>query len=114
MSKAIERREIDLLFKKFSHPIVKSAITPHQNEIALGIAKILWLSFVNGNDTEQNIYNILNPVLQSNHKKTIAVGSLYFFKMKKALSNQEVNKIREYYSIEKNINELENWLDESP
>jgi hypothetical protein len=113
MNKTIEKQEIDLLFEKFSHPIVKTAITPHQNEVALGIAKILWLFIVNGNDTEQNVYNILNQVFENNHEKNIGFGSLYFFKMKKALSNHEVRRIRKYYSVEKNLNELENWLDEA-
>ena len=57
MSKAINEEAIEMLFKKFSHPIIKSAITSHQRQVALGLSKILWLAFVSNNDSEENIYN---------------------------------------------------------
>lgn len=112
MSKAIKKEEIEVLFKKFSHPMMKAAITSHQNQIALGLSKILWLAFVSNNDSEGRIYNILDQVLK-NHENSMSFSSLYFLKMKKALTRKEIRMVQKYYSSNENINELENWLDQS-
>ncbi len=112
MSQTLTPQKVDKLFKKFSRPLVKAAITKHQKEVSLGIAKILWLSLVKGKDTEPNIYNILSQVLNNNHESNIAMGSLYFFKMKTALSETDIQALINYYSIDQNFKDLENWLDE--
>ena len=111
MSQTLTPQKVDKLFKKFSLPLVKSAITKQQKEVSLGIAKVLWLPLVKENDTEQNIYNILSEVFNNNHESTIAMGSLYFLKMKTALSETEIQALINYYSINKNFKDLENWLD---
>ena len=71
MSKAIKKEDIEVLFKKFSHPLLKLAITPHQKQVALGLSKILWLLFITNNDTEENTYNMLDQVLK-NHESNIS------------------------------------------
>ncbi len=112
MSKAIKKEEVEALFKKFSHPLLKSAITPHQKQVSLGLSKLLWLAFVTNNDSEENIYNTLDQVLK-NHENNISFGSLYFYKMKKALTRNESRMAQKYYSNKDHFNELENWLDQS-
>ena len=112
MSQTLTQQKMLQLFEKFSHPLVKSANTEHQKKVSIGIAKILWLSLVKGNDTEQNIYAILGQIMYNNHESNVAIGSMYFFKMKTALSDSEIQMLIDYYSIDKNFNELENWLDE--
>jgi hypothetical protein len=100
------------LFEKFSLPLVKSAVTKHQKEVSIGIAKTLWLLLVRGVDTEKNVYNALSQILNNNHESNIAIGSLYFFKMKIALSGEEIKLLYEFYDIDDNFNALENWLNE--
>ncbi len=106
----LTRKEVDNLFHKFSHPLVKSALTKHQKKAALHIAKTLWLSLVKGLDTEQNVYIILNEIFNNNHQSNIATGSLYFFRMKPALTEEEHQALLEYYEIDDNFNALENWI----
>jgi hypothetical protein len=53
----------------------------------------------------------LNEILKGNHEANIQTGSLYYFKMKAALSDDEIKSVISYYSIDKNINNLKNWLD---
>jgi hypothetical protein len=89
MEPMLNEKQVQNLFKKFFHPLVKSSITEHQKKISLGIAKTLWVALVGENDTEKQIYNLLN----GKHEANIQIGSLY------------------YYSIDENINNLENWLD---
>lgn len=55
----LKNDEICKLFDRFSHPITKSAISESQKSKALEIAKLLWLFFITGTDSEENVYNIL-------------------------------------------------------
>jgi len=112
MSKSPSSQELLNLFNKFSAPIIKPAITKKQKTVALGIAKTLWISLVSGNDTERDIYNTLNIALNNNHQNNIAVGSLYFYKMKTALSEEELKSLVDYYCIDENFMTLKNWLDD--
>lgn len=105
----IKDQEINHLFEKFSYPMTKAAITKSQKETSTGIAKILWLFLITGNDSEENIYNILNQVLDNRHEDNLALGSLYFFKMKKALTQEELLRLKKYYSIQKNFDALKDW-----
>ena len=89
--------------------MTKSAITKSQKETSTGIAKILWLFLITDNDSEENIYNVLNQVLDNRHEDTVALGSLYFFKMKKALTQKELLRLKEYYSIQNNFDALKDW-----
>lgn len=112
MINMLTHQEANDLFSKFSHPLVKAAVTKHQKKVSIGIAKILWLSLVKGIDTEQDIYNNLSGVLNNKHESIISIGSLYFFKMKKALTEKELKDLRGYYNIDDNFDSLENWIDE--
>jgi len=111
MEKMLNKKQVENLFIKFSYPIVKSAITDHQKKSSLFIAKTLWVALVRENDTEEQIYNLLNKILNGKHEANIQTGSLYYFKMKAALSDDEIKSLVFFYSIDKNINNLKNWLD---
>lgn len=106
----LSNKQVQDLFIKFSYPLVKSAITDHQKITSLKIAKDLWLALVGKNDTEKQIYNLLNEILNGKHEANIQIGSLYYFKMKAALSENEIKLLVSYYSINKNIDNLEDWL----
>nr|WP_321465330.1 hypothetical protein [uncultured Desulfobulbus sp.] len=111
MEKKLNKKQVQNLFIKFSYPLLKSAITDHQKKVSLGIAKTLWVALVGENDTEKQIYNILNDILNGKHEANIQIGSLYYFKMKAALTENEIKSLISYYSIDKNIKSLEQWLD---
>lgn len=111
MEKLLNAEEIQNLFTKFSFPLVNPAITDHQEKISLGIDKILWVALVGRNDTEKQIYTILDEIFKDNRESTLGIGSLYFFKMKKTLSKKEIKLLYHFYSIDKNRNSLEDWLD---
>jgi len=111
MSNILAKEEADDLFHKFSHHILKPSITEHQKEVALGLAKILWLSLVTGRDSEQDIYNTLNDALKNNQESTIAIGSLYFYKMKTSLTDLEIKQLQEFYATDENLNSLQDWIE---
>jgi hypothetical protein len=104
----IPDEEIENLFSKFSHPIVKSALTESQKSKSLQIAKTLWLLLVSHSDSEKNIYEVLNQ-MSLNHKTNVSIGSLYFYRMKKALSNTEKTKLYNHYRSPDNFNKLQGW-----
>jgi hypothetical protein len=101
-------KAIDSLFKKFSSPMVNPCISETQKEKAIGISRILWLLLVSDADSEQNIYDALNKVFNK-HEDNIAMGSLYFYKMKTSLTTKEKLKLRKHYSNQKNFAALEDW-----
>jgi len=111
MKKMLNEKQVNDLFIKFSHPLVKSAITDNQKKVSLSISKMLWIALVGGNDTESQIHDILNTIFNGNRDANIEIGSLYYFKMKASLSKKEIKSLIFYYSIDKNISSLENWLD---
>jgi hypothetical protein len=111
MSNILAKDEADVLFDKFSFHILKSSITKHQKEVALGLAKILWLSLVTGKDSEQDIYTTLNDVLKNNHESNVAVGSLYFHKMKTSLTDLDIKQLKEFYATDENLNSLQDWIE---
>ena len=113
MTEILKKKEVDGLFDIFSYPLVKSAITEHQQKVAMGLVRLLWLPLVTGLDTEQQIYETLKMVFKKNHEKIVAVGSLYFFKMKTSLSTLEIDRLKEYYAISENINALKDWIKHS-
>ena len=101
-------KAIDSLFKKFLSPMVKPCISDSQKEKAIGISRILWLLLVTDTDSEQNVYDALNKVFNK-HEDNIAMGSLYFYKMKTALITKEQLNLRRHYSDQKNFAALEDW-----
>jgi hypothetical protein len=105
-------KELNRLFELFSHPMVRPCVTSRQKQSAVGIARILWLRLVTGTDTEQNIYEDLRLIFKDNHDSNVAVGSMYFFKMKPELTEAQIRNLKKHYSDEHNLNRLENW--ESP
>ena len=101
-------KTIDVLCKKFSSPMVNPCISDAQREKAISISKILWLLLVTDTDSEENIYDALNKVINS-HEANLAIGSLYFFKMKTALTAREQLKLRKHFSDQENFAVLESW-----
>jgi hypothetical protein len=57
---------------------------------------------------KKNVYDALKKVFNK-HEDNIAMGSLYFYKMKPALTTKEQLKLRKHYSNQKNFAALENW-----
>ena len=106
---SLEDKKISSLFEKFSYPLVRPCVSSSQKEKAIGISKILWLSLVSGTDSEQNIYNILGQVLNHKHDDVVSLGSLYFYKMKKALTKKECLKLKKHYSNKDNFDSLKDW-----
>jgi hypothetical protein len=100
--------DIDALFEQFASPMVNPCITEAQKAKARGISRILWLLLVTGTDTESNVYHALNRVFPR-HEDNVAFGSLYFYKMKTALTKQERQQLRRYYKNEAHLRALEEW-----
>jgi len=97
------------LFERFALPMLQPCTTPSQKRSAIGIAKTLWLRFVTETDTEETIYDDLKRVVGSKHDDIIALGSMYFFKMKTALTDAEVGQLKDYYTDGHNFARLEEW-----
>lgn len=106
----LKNKEINNLFDKYSFPLVKVCITPSQKEKALSISRILWLFLVKEADTEENIYNALERILHD-HQKVVGLGALYFHKMKKALTQKELKRLKKHYSDSANFKSLKDWGD---
>ena len=102
-------RELNQLFEQFAHPMMRTCITPTQKQSAVDLAKTLWLRLVTGTDTEANIYEDLKLFFKDDHDANIAVGSMYFFKMKAELTETEITTLKKHYSNRKNFNRLEHW-----
>ena len=101
--------EINDLFARFFSPMVRPCITATQKQSAVAIAKILWLRLVTGTDTDENIYKDIGAVFGDNHDSKVAVGSMYFFKMKTGLTEAELDELRKHYSSEEHFNRLQAW-----
>jgi hypothetical protein len=104
----LHEKDISSLFEKFSAPMVNPCIAEAQKEKARGISRILWLLLVTGTDTESNVYNALNKVFPR-HEDNVAVGSLYFYKMKTALTRQEQLQLSSYYRNQEHFRALKEW-----
>jgi hypothetical protein len=97
------------LFERFSHPMVRPCITESQKQKAVAISKILWLRLITGTDTDEVIYSDLERILGPKHDGIVALGSMYVFKMKAALTTKEVRRLRKHYRDEQNFNRLQDW-----
>jgi hypothetical protein len=104
----LHEHDIDSLFEKFSSPMVTPCITEAQKAKARGIARILWLLLVTGTDSESHVYHALNKVFPR-HEDNVAFGSLYFYKMKTALTRQEQRQLRKYYRNQEHFRALQEW-----
>ncbi|MDX8376653.1 MAG: hypothetical protein R8L53_01370 [Mariprofundales bacterium] len=102
--------KIAKLFDKYSYSIVNPCETKYQKNIAIGIAKTLWLLLVKGEDTENNIYKVLISFMHD-HDATMSLGSLYFNGMKSALTIEEIQSLKSYYECPENFNALKYWGD---
>lgn len=105
----LHEHDIDSLFEKFSSPMVNPCISEAQKEKARGISRILWLLLVTGTDSESNVYHALNKVFPHRHEDNVAFGSLYFYKMKPALTRQEQLQLRRHYSHPEHFRALQDW-----
>jgi hypothetical protein len=103
--------EISRLFEKFAHPMTKTALDETQRHKAISIARFLWLPLVKCLDSEQNIYNCLSQIKGIDHHGILNMGSLYFHKMKKALSTAEILRLQNHYKSDENFKKLEKWHD---
>ena len=101
--------EIDQLFARFSWPLVRPCITEKQKQTAIGISKMLWLRLVTGTDEEESVYLDLQRIYGNNHDANISVGSIYFFQMKTALTDEELRRLKVHYSDERNFAQLQEW-----
>lgn len=101
-------KTIEVIFKKYSDPIIHPCETADQKEKAIEIAKCLWLLLITGEDTEENVYSLLRRVF-NRHSDAISFGALYYHKMKKALSKKQVMKIKNYYDIPEHFDALDSW-----
>lgn len=104
----LHEEDMHSLFEKFSSPMVNPCISEAQKEKARGIARILWLLLVTGTDSESNVYNALHKVFPQ-HEDNVAFGSLYFYKMKTALTRQEQSQLRRYYRNQEHFRALQDW-----
>ena len=105
----LHEKDIHSLFEKFSSPMVNPCISEAQKEKARGISRILWLLLVTGTDSESNVYNALNKVFPHRHDDNVAFGSLYFYKMKTALTMEEQLQLRRHYSHQEHFRALKDW-----
>lgn len=103
--------QIHQCFDRFAWPILRPCRTPHQKESALAIAQVLWLRLVTGTDTEQQIEHDLNGMLHHRQDDVVAVGSLYFYRMKIALTPSEQDQLKDYFGHEAHWVQ---WLRELP
>ena len=105
----LHEKDIHSLFEKFSSPMVNPCISEAQKEKARGISRLLWLLLVTGTDSERNVYDALNKVFPHRHDDNVAFGSLYFYKMKTALTKQEQVQLRGHYSHQEHFCALKEW-----
>jgi len=105
----LHEKDIHSLFEKFSSPMVQPCISEAQKEKVRGISRLLWLLLVTGTDSESNVYHALNKVFPHRHDDNVAFGSLYFYKMKTALTRQEQWQLRRHYSHPEHFRALKEW-----
>jgi uncharacterized protein (DUF2147 family) len=98
---------VNRLFERFSLPMVQACVTASQKQSAVGIAKVLWLRLVSGADTDEKISEDLRRAVGNKHDAIVALGSTYFFKMKTGLTEAEIDRLKDYYSDDRNFRRLE-------
>ena len=103
----ISDNKVKKIFDKYAFPIMKACKTDLQKQNAEGIAKVLWLLLITNTDTEEKVYKALDSAL-NNHEDCISFGSLYFYKMKKSLTDDQINYLITYYLNRKNFDYLTN------
>jgi hypothetical protein len=101
---------IGQLFERFSWPLVRPCITEKQKQTAIGISKMLWLRLITETDDEEAVYVDLQRIYGSNHDANIGMGSIYFFQMKTALTDEEVRRLMDHYSDDRNFARLQEWI----
>jgi hypothetical protein len=108
---SLTHEQIHQWFDRFAWPILRPCRTPHQTQSALAIAQVLWLRLVTGTDTESQITQDLEGMLHHRHDDIVAVGSLYFYRMKIALTQCEQDQLKDYFGHEAHWVQ---WLRELP
>ena len=89
--------------------MVNPCISEAQKQKARGISRISWLLLVTGADSERNVWDALNKVFSHRHDDNVAFGSLYFYKMKTALTMEEQLQLRRHYSHQEHFRALKDW-----
>ena len=105
----LDENAINALFKKFSSPMVQSCTSDSDREMARGIARMLWMLLVSNMDSEKHMYNTLSEMFYNRPKDNRPVISLYFSKMKRALTRKEQLQLRRYYSDKDNFRTIKDW-----
>jgi len=108
----MKENQITVLFETFSAPLLSLLNTKEQQDKAINISKILWLYLITKKDTEDKIYFVLNKIIPK-YELVMSLGSLYFDKMKIALTKKEIKKLQKHYSNKDNLDALNNWVDSS-
>jgi len=62
------------------------------------MSRILWFRLLTGEDNEERIYQDLQVFFPNDRDSIVAVASLYFFKMKPALKESTVKKLRQHFA----------------
>jgi len=101
--RALKSNRVNDLFFQFSWPLLHACITDHQQEMALELAKMLWFRLVTGTDTEETIAEDLKIVFPDSQASITAFGSLYFFKMKPALKESTIRKLKQHFARQENL-----------
>ena len=60
------------------------------------------------------IYEDLRDLVKLDHNGNIGIGSMYFFKMKTELTDDEITRLKKHYSNRRNFQRLENWEPSPP
>jgi len=100
---ALKSKKVKALFFTFSWPLFHACITDHQKDMALELAKMLWFRLVTGTDKEETIAEDLKIVFPDSDESIAAFGSLYFFKMKPALKDSTIRKLKQYFARQENL-----------
>ena len=70
---------------------------------------MLWMLLVSNMDSEKHMYNTLSEMFHNRPKDNRPVISLYFSKMKRALTRKEQLQLRRHYSDKDNFRTIKDW-----
>ena len=100
--------EITALFDKFISSIMVHCKTDSQKNNTMAIVRTLWLVFVAGVDSEENIYITARNISQ-NDETAKFFTILYFQQMKSNLTEKEIETLQTHYNDPDNFATLQNW-----
>ena len=94
----LTKKRINDLFNKFSWPLLHACITDQQKAMGTAMSRILWFRLLTGEDNEERIYQDLQVFFPNHRDSIVAFSSLYFFKMKPALKESSVKKLKQHFA----------------